>query len=70
MDFQDRIKNLVKGDSKSPDEIFHNINFICTQEFHWSYQDLMSTPIPYVLQMVDRYDKMKKSEAKAYKRRR
>jgi len=70
MDFQDRIKNLVSGGKDNYENAFNNINYICTSEFHWSYNDLMNTPIPYVLTMIDKYTEHKKIEAKANKRRR
>lgn len=70
MNFQKRIENLVSGKQKSPEQVFNNINFICTYEFHWSYEQLMKSPIPYVLDMVDKWDKMKLEEQKAAKRRR
>lgn len=70
IDFQKRIKNLVDGNKDNIEDIFNNINYICTSEFHWSYKDLMSTPIPFVLITIDKWNKQKKAEAKAAKRRR
>lgn len=68
MNFQDRIENLI-GEKKSPEKVFNNINFICVHEFHWSYKELMNTPIPFVLTMIEKWSKLDKAEKKAAKRR-
>jgi hypothetical protein len=68
MKFEERINNLIDG-KKSLDKVYENINFICVYEFKWSYHELMSTPIPFVLTTIDKWNEMKKAEKKALKRR-
>lgn len=70
-DFQSRISNLINGDKLNKNnENYSNVNFICAKEFGWSYIDLMQTPIPYVLDIIDKWQQLKKEEKKAYKKRR
>ena len=69
MNFQQRIENKINK-SSSIDGHFKSINFICVNEFKWSYEQLMKTPIPFVIQIMDSFDKLKKEERKQNKKRR
>ena len=50
-----------KGDD---DENLCVANFVLCQEFKWSYRDLVETPIPFVLKVLDLLKEQKDKEKK------
>ena len=71
MNFQKKIEqNIGLNKRKNPHDVFNNINFICAHEFKWSYKDIVDSPIPFVLSMLNKWQEMKKEEKKAMKKRR
>ena len=66
MNLQQRVESLRKD--KSWESNYETMNFICVNEFKWSYPDLIKTPIPFVLSMTGYWDKVKKEEKKASRR--
>ena len=72
MNTRTRIERMMNsGGSKSPEKVFAELSFVCVKEFGWNYEDLMRTPIPFVLVMINRLRSLRKEErAQAKKRRR
>jgi hypothetical protein len=67
MNFNERIEKIInKKNSKDSSDY---ANFVCVKEFNWSYSELMKTPIPFVLAMLEQWKKMKEAEKKASRRR-
>jgi hypothetical protein len=63
----------ITAKSKEGNNAAFDIYYICVREFHWGYEQIMDTDIPFILDMIDRHIKAKKEEAnmikKANKRR-
>ena len=60
---------LFKKKRQDPMDSFHDICFILAKEFGWSYNDIIDTPSPYILEIADRLMQYKKKEAAEMKKR-
>jgi len=70
MDFKARIENKIFSKKKvTGKESFEGISFILAKELGWSYLDIITSPSPFVLEMVDKVMELKKAEEKAMKKR-
>jgi hypothetical protein len=67
MNFQQRIENSIN--SKPKVDPIKQMNFVCVHEFNWTHKDLFDSPIPFVLDMLEQWNKMKEREAKANKKK-
>jgi len=62
MNFQQRIDNLVRGESKSSDDYYEEIMFVLIQEYHWSYEEINEAPINFILNLLKRLKKYRKQQ--------
>lgn len=69
MNFQQRIEQAIGKKSKPAEKVFHEVCFILAKEFGWSYNDIMSAPIPFVLGVLDELRDFNKREEAAMKKR-
>jgi len=70
MNFQSRIeRSILKSKHRSGVDIFHEVCFVLAKEFGWSYNDISTCPIPFVLGTLNELDKFRKLEEAARKRR-
>jgi hypothetical protein len=44
--------------------------YIILVEWGWDYETFLKTPIPIIMRILKAYNKIKKTEAKAYKKKR
>ena len=70
MELKQKIEGLINKTNKIDNDQYMESSFICIYEFKWSYQELMNTPIPFVLTILNKWSSMKKEEKKAMKKRR
>jgi hypothetical protein len=71
MDFQRQIESRIfSKKAPSAKEAFENICFALTQEYHWTYDDIVNSPSPYILEMIDKLIDYKKKEQAAMKKKR
>lgn len=71
MDFQRRIESQIFSQKlPTAKDAFENICFILTLEFHWTYDEIVNMPSPYVLEMVEKLTEHKKKEHSAMKKKR
>ena len=71
MNFQKLIENrLLTKKKQDPMDSFHDICFILAKEFGWSYNEVINTPSPYILEIAHKLIEYKKKEAAEMKKKR
>jgi len=69
MDFRTSIENRLAGKGKkSSIDQFHDLCFLLSKEFGWSYDQIINTPIPFLIAQSERVVDLKKREQKEMKK--
>lgn len=68
MNFAQRIESKLFKKSKSPHKFFHEVCFILAKEFGWSYEEIINSPTPFVLGMMQELEEHHKREKAAMKK--
>ena len=63
-----KIRKILGKESNDTETIFNNINFILSYEFKWDFDTIMNTPIPFILDIINKYKKVKEEERKSLRR--
>ena len=69
MNFQERINRSIGKQRKTPLKAFHEIIFVLGKEMGWSPREVLESPMPLVLGVMDELQAHFKREAKANKKR-
>lgn len=69
MNFRERIERNVLG-KKDPIDGWMKRCYVMCKEFGWTYEQIMSTPSPFIFDMMEQYQKDIEQQNKAAKRRR
>lgn len=69
MNFQEKIEKAIRKTKDSPEKVFHDTCYILAKDFHWSYEDIINTPIPFIMGIMDSYGEHLKQREKIYKKK-
>lgn len=71
MNFQERIESTIfKGKGKDPYKVFHEICFMLSHEFGWSYEEIVNAPMPFIIAIGNEIDDFNKKQKVSMKKKR